>query len=90
MTEAKPPHRYAPYHLYPEFYEGLLAYKRGEALKCPYDPNSISAQAWDRGAQWAMETRSAPGELNGRGQCPDCGAVYGPGTYWCDDCAGDQ
>jgi hypothetical protein len=42
---------YAPYHLYPAFREGFIAY--GGISDCPYDPSSVACQAWDRGMEYA-------------------------------------
>lgn len=42
----------APYHEYPEFEQGFKDYREG-ITRCPYDPNSVQAQAWDRGAEYA-------------------------------------
>jgi hypothetical protein len=43
---------YAPYHLYPEFIVGYLAYRKAKP-ECPYDPDSVATQAWDRGMEYA-------------------------------------
>lgn len=44
---------YAPYDRYPAFTEGALAYE-ANIYRNPYDPNSAAAQAWDRGADYAL------------------------------------
>lgn len=55
-VEDKPPHPedYRPYNTYPEFMEGYHAYCRGELFPSPYSNTTIAAQAWDRGADYAM------------------------------------
>jgi hypothetical protein len=49
---------YTPYDTYSEFDEGLEAYnelvriKFVRSIDCPYDRNSVQAQAWDRGYEY--------------------------------------
>jgi hypothetical protein len=52
--------QYQPYDQLPEFHEGAKAYRAGNYSN-PHDPNSVSAQAWDRGLEWAMRVERAKG-----------------------------
>jgi hypothetical protein len=44
---------YAPYHLFEAFAEGVGDYRRAR-LTGPYGRHGVEAQAWDRGAEYAM------------------------------------
>ena len=44
---------YAPYNAMPEFQHGFDAYRRGDTN--PHNADSVEAQAWDRGANAAMQ-----------------------------------
>ncbi len=44
---------YAPYHKYEAFYCGQAAYQEGRFTN-PFNPNSVYAQAWDRGLEFGM------------------------------------
>jgi hypothetical protein len=52
---AAPPRadEYAPYHTFKAFEEGYDAYLKA-IWSSPYDPDSVDAQAWDRGNEYAM------------------------------------
>jgi hypothetical protein len=58
MTTRPHPADYAPYNRFPEFVEGISAYMAG-VHENPYrDPRQgLGAQAWDRGAEFAMRVR---------------------------------
>jgi len=43
---------YYPYNRMPAFNEGAEGYRKGKAN--PYSPDSVEAQAWDRGAETLM------------------------------------
>lgn len=43
---------YAPYDQHPAFDQGFEDYNN-KISQCPYDRNSVAAQAWDRGAEFA-------------------------------------
>ena len=43
---------YRPYDQLPEFRVGYESFQRG-FYTCPYDSNSVAAQAWDRGLEFA-------------------------------------
>ena len=43
---------YAPYHLMPEFEEGVRDY---QSCKCHSFYDGVKAQAYDRGAEYAMK-----------------------------------
>jgi hypothetical protein len=45
---------YAPYTKHPAFTQGVAAYAAG-AYASPYAGNSVEAQAWDRGLEFAMK-----------------------------------
>jgi hypothetical protein len=47
-TERPKPEDYAPYHTMPAFQRGIVEQRN------PFDPNSVEAQAWDRGAEYRM------------------------------------
>jgi hypothetical protein len=44
---------YTPYFRMQSFYDGWKAYEQGN-YQCPYNANSVDAQAWDRGLEAAM------------------------------------
>jgi hypothetical protein len=44
---------YAPYHTLKAFQEGYDAYLKAN-WSSPHDPDSVDAQAWDRGHEYAM------------------------------------
>jgi hypothetical protein len=48
---------YRPYHVLAEFWQGFRACQRDSVLRCnPYrDDEAVKAQAWDRGANVAMQ-----------------------------------
>lgn len=48
--------RYGPYCDIPAFKEGYEAFRIWliDKPKCPHDPNSLSWQAWNRGAECIM------------------------------------
>ena len=50
--------RYALYYTMPAFQQGYEQ-ARVHLSSCPHDPNSVDAQAWDRGAELAMRHRLA-------------------------------
>lgn len=54
-TRPTPPHPedYRPYNTMPEFRAGYAAYARGNYTS-PHNPDSVAAQAWDRGLDYAM------------------------------------
>jgi hypothetical protein len=58
-TNKRPtPEDYRPYHQLPAFSEGITAYKEGRynnPYTGPFD--GVAAQAWDRGAEYAMRLR---------------------------------
>jgi hypothetical protein len=45
--------RYRPYDGHEEFSRGFSAYRAGNSRN-PHEPDSVSAQAWDRGVEAAM------------------------------------
>ena len=49
---------YAPYNTMITFKAGFEAYQCG-IYQCPFDPNSVAAQAWDRGLEAAMRASRA-------------------------------
>jgi hypothetical protein len=51
-TKAQISAEYAPYDKLPAFESGFNAY--GFSVNCPYPPDSVDAQAWDRGLEAAM------------------------------------
>jgi hypothetical protein len=46
--------RHAPYHNFRAFWVGFTDYQYDCNRKCPYDPDSVMAEAWDRGTEAAM------------------------------------
>lgn len=46
--------QYRPYDTHEEFDRGFAAYQSGD-FRNPHDPDSISAQLWDLGAEAAMK-----------------------------------
>jgi hypothetical protein len=52
---------YRPYHVLAEFWDGFTAYQRDSVFRCnPYrDDEGVKAQAWDRGADVAMQYQRA-------------------------------
>jgi hypothetical protein len=52
---------YRPYHVLAEFWQGFKACQRDSVLRCnPYrDDEGVKAQAWDRGAEAAMQYQQA-------------------------------
>lgn len=52
-SERPTPEDYAPYNTFPAFTKGYNAYLKCNPV-CPFDPDSVDAQAWDRGAEYAM------------------------------------
>jgi hypothetical protein len=51
-AERPKPEDYAPYHTFPEFWEGVEGY--ASFARCPYSEDSVAAQAWDRGQEYMM------------------------------------
>jgi hypothetical protein len=47
------PKDYKPYSHRKEFFQGFHAYRDGVSIN-PYDPDSVEAQAWDRGLEYGM------------------------------------
>jgi hypothetical protein len=51
---------YRPYHVLDEFWQGFTAYRHDPVLWCnPYRDRDVKAQAWDRGANVAMQYQRA-------------------------------
>ena len=46
--------RYAPYHTFPEFWDGFDDYNNG---KLQYDLSSLAGQAYDRGVECATRRK---------------------------------
>jgi hypothetical protein len=44
---------YKPYSTMQAFHDGWNDYEQGE-MRCPYKPDSVEGQAWDRGHEAAM------------------------------------
>jgi hypothetical protein len=57
---------YRPYHILAEFWQGFKACRRDSVLRCnPYrDDEGVKAQAWDRGADVAMQYQQALAHLD--------------------------
>jgi hypothetical protein len=47
---------YAPYHHTIEFQRGMHDYNEHN-FTCPFDTNSVEAQAWHRGFEYAMKMK---------------------------------
>lgn len=59
------PSDYRPYDNYAAFVEGIRAYALGKCIS-PYSPDSVEAQAFDRGAEYAMRLKRWGDEVSER------------------------
>jgi hypothetical protein len=56
---------YAPYHTFPEFEQGILDYQACRPFR---ELSGVAAQAYDRGAEYAMKISRETGDLAARMQ----------------------